>query len=159
MNNEKYLKQAQTVYETLCRTFDSRGWAYKKDTENWSITCQARGEDLPMDFIIRVDVNSMMIRLASVLPFTVPEDKRTEIAVAVSMINSVLIDGSFDYDIRSGNMFFRMTNSFLESLVGNDLIGYMFSCAYITVDAYNDKFLMLVKGMMTLQQFVDSLQK
>ena len=153
MADEGKLAHAQTTFATLCQVLDDHEWHYEKDENALSIKCGAQGEDLPIHITITVDADRQFVLLLSRLPFVISEDKRRDIAVAVSFVNNELVDGSFDYDIRSGNMFFRMTKSFLESRLGKDAFTYMLFCSAQTIDEYNDKFLMLSKGYMSLEQF------
>lgn len=155
MADEK-LARAQKVYETLCATLDSHGWKYKKDEERLRIECGAQGEDLPMEISINVDSDRQLILLISHLPFVISEEKRLDVAIATSIINNKLVDGSFDYDITDGHMFFRMTSSFIESEIGNELFTYMLMCSCHTIDEYNDKFLMLGKGMISIENFISN---
>ncbi len=154
MAEERDLQQAKTVYATLCKTLDSHEWKFNGNEEELCITCVAQGEDLPMQIKLEVDAKRHLAILVSHLPFVVPEDKRLDIAVAVSTVNYALVDGSFDYDVKTGHMFFRMTTSYLESEIGSDAFTYMLFCSCKTIDEYNDKFLMLAKNMMTLEQFI-----
>ena len=144
------------MYGTLCSTLDSHEWHYKKDEEKLSIDCGAQGEDLPMEITIKVDAERQLIMLLSHLPFVISEDKRLDVAIAVSAVNNKLVDGSFDYDIADGHMFFRMTSSFIESEIGNELFTYMLMVSCHTIDEYNDKFLMLGKGMMSIEDFISN---
>lgn len=155
MADEK-LERAQKVYGTLCSTLDSHEWHYKKNEEKLSIDCGAQGEDLPMEITIKVDAERQLIMLLSHLPFVISEDKRLDVAIAVSAVNNKLVDGSFDYDIAAGHMFFRMTSSFIESDIGNELFTYMLMVSCHTIDEYNDKFLMLGKGMMSIEDFISN---
>ncbi len=155
MADEK-LERAQKVYGTLCSTLDSHEWHYKKDEEKLSIDCGAQGEDLPMEITIKVDAERQLIMLLSHLPFVISEDKRLDVAIAVSAVNNKLVDGSFDYDIADGHMFFRLTSSFIESEIGNELFTYMLMVSCHTIDEYNDKFLMLGKGMMSIEDFISN---
>ncbi len=154
MAEQKNLEQAKVAFATLCQTLDSHDWRYKKNEEKLSIECGAQGEDLPMEIKVEVDADRMIIMLLSHLPFVIQEDKRLDAAIAVSAINNVLVDGSFDYDVTSGHMFFRMTNSFRESKIGSEVFAYMLFCSCQTIDEYNDKFLMLSKGMISIEQFI-----
>ena len=155
MADEK-LERAQKVYGTMCSTLDSHEWHYKKDEEKLSIDCGAQGEDLPMEITIKVDAERQLILLLSHLPFVISEDKRLDVAIAVSAVNDKLVDGSFDYSIADGHMFFRMTSSFIESEIGNELFTYMLMVSCHTIDEYNDKFLMLGKGMMSIEDFISN---
>lgn len=153
MADEK-LERAQKVYETLCATLDKHEWHYQKNEERLSIECGAQGEDLPMEITIRVDAERQLIMLLSHLPFIISEDKRLDVAIATSIANNGLVDGSFDFDITDGHMFFRMTSSFIESDIGSELFTYMLMVSCHTIDEYNDRFLMLGKGMMSIEDFM-----
>lgn len=74
-----------------------------------------------MEINIKVDSDRQLIVILSHLPFVIPENKRLDATVAVSVVNNKLVDGSFDYSIADGHMFFRMTSSFNESEIGNEL--------------------------------------
>ncbi len=155
MSEEKELKQAQTVYKALCEMLNERDWHYEKDEENLAIKCGAQGDDLPMEIIVEVDRKRQLVSLLSQMPFAVPENRRTALAVAVSQANNGMVDGSFDFDYLSGRIVFRMTSSYRESLIGKQLFEYMLSCACFTIDEYNDKFLMVAKNEMSAEEILD----
>lgn len=159
MADEKCLEQAKVVFATLCQALDKDAWRYQKDEEKLSITCSARGDDLPVEISVRVDPERMLVMLFSHLPFVISEEKRLEVAVAICAINDMLSDGSFDYDVTSGHIFFRISNSFLDRNIGGELLIYMLLCACHVVDAYNDKLLMLGKGMISLEQFLTKINE
>ncbi|MBQ6676458.1 MAG: hypothetical protein IJM71_00260, partial [Clostridia bacterium] len=73
---------AETVYEDLKEYLDSMGWNYEDDKDNLAVTFGVKGDDIPMAFIIRVDAGRQLLRVNSPLPFTVPEDKRMDMAIA-----------------------------------------------------------------------------
>jgi len=148
------MPRAKATFEALCRTMDANNWKYKRDEESLSIQCGVQGDDLPMEIVVNVDAKRSVVVLFSRIPFQVPEDKRLQLAVAVSVVNNRLVDGSFDFDVKSGKMFFRLTNSFMDSTLGSDVFTYMLAVSCNTIDEYNDKFLMLSKGMLSLEQFL-----
>ena len=155
MANEKDLKQAQAVYKALCAMLDENDWHYMRDDEALMIKCGAQGDDLPMQIRIEVDMERQIVSLLSQMPFDVPENRRKELAVAVSLANYGMVDGSFDYDYLRGIIIFRMTSSYRECLIGKDLLGYMLMCACHTIDEYNDKFLTLTKNSMTIAEILE----
>ena len=157
MAEQEQLAQAKATFETLCKALDNHKLRYQKHEETLSVECGIQGDDLPMEFDIRVDAKRMLIMVLSKLPAKIKEEKRLDVAVAVSAINNMLADGCFDYDVASGNMFFRMTNSFLGSTIGEEVFAYLLFFACEVIDAYNDKFLMLSTGMLSLEQFLQSL--
>lgn len=151
----KELKQAQLAFETLRQMLKEQDWHFEEDTEKLLISCGAQGEDLPIKIIIKVDAERQIISLISHLPFSIPEEKRVEIAVAVSAVNYALADGSFDYNFVDGTLLFRMTSSFRESLLGKDVFEYMLFVACKTIDDYNDKFLFIIKDKMSLEDLLN----
>ena len=159
MAEEKALRQAKAAYDTLCETLKERKWHYEGDDENLEITCGARGDDLPMEIRIRVDPERLIVTLLSELPFSIPEDKRVETALAVSVINYALADGSFDYNFLDGSLVFRMTSSYRESLVSKDMFEYMLYVSCKTIDDYNDKLFMIVKNNMTIEDLIRFIQE
>ncbi|MBP3437527.1 MAG: hypothetical protein J6K61_06465 [Clostridia bacterium] len=155
-NNEKLLK-AQEVYAKVCAMLDSKNWKYDKEESKLKIRCTLHGDDIPVDFMMKVDPERYIVSYISWMPFHMPEDKRVEGAVAVTVAGYGLVDGSFDYDINDGEITFRLTASYRGGVeLTEELFEYMVYVATSTVDRYNDKFLMLSKGNMTLQQFIES---
>ncbi len=148
------LERAKAVYADLCSALEKREWNYQKHEDDLVVTFGVSGEDIPMEFIIAVDAKRQLLRVLSKLPFTVPEDKRMELAIATCVASNGLADGSFDYDIASGTIMFRLTASFRESKIGEGLFEYLVVCSSITVDTYNDKFLALCKGLISINDFI-----
>jgi len=159
MDDEKELQAAKKVYATLCQALEKHEWHFKRNDEKLVIDCGAQGEDLPISINIVVDPERCVALLLSKMPFNIQEDKRIDLALAVSAVNNALVDGSFDYDVASGTMFFRMTNSFIDSEISEELFTYMLFCSCQTIDEYNDKFLMVSKGMISVEQFISFFNK
>ena len=134
---------------------DTRDWKYEKHEDELLIKSGIKGEDLPIDFIVVVNPKNEVVQFISSLPFNIPEDKRIDAAVAVCVANYGLVDGSFDYDISDGEIRYRLTSSYRESIISEDLLEYMIMVSASTVDQYNDRFFMVSKGMMSIQQFIE----
>jgi len=154
MVDAKQMKQAKMAYARLCEMLEERGWKYDINEEEMSITSGARGDDLPVDVLMKVDEERMLVALYSKLPYVVPEDKRVELALAISAINYALVDGCFDYNPFNGNIVFRLTTSIMESLISKEAFEYMLLVSCQTVDIYNDKLLMVIKDVMSLEDLM-----
>ncbi len=154
MADKMELELAKNVYDTLCGMLDTFGWKYKKDEENLVAHFGVNGDDVLMQFIICIDAERQIIRLLSPLPFNMSKDKRLEGAVATCSASYIFSDGSFDYDISDGSICFRMTASFRKSLIGEGLFKYMIACAVRAVEDFNDKFLALDKGLISIDDFI-----
>lgn len=159
MADAKQMQLAKDTFATMCRMLDNNDWNYKKDEENLRVECGARGEDLPMDLHIRVDADRQVISVISLLPVTFAEDKRVDGAVAIAMINRQIINGFFGYDVAKGHVFFRLPNSFMGSLLSEEAMRYLVYLACGAIDDYNDKLLMLAKGMISIEQFMESINQ
>ena len=153
MSDEKKLKNARLVFNTLCGMLDQKDFKYEIHEEDLVVTFGMGGDDLPMHFVINIDAERDLIRVLSRLPFVFEEDKRVDAAIATSQINYRLADGSFDFNYKTGHVLFRMTSSYKDSLISMEVFEYMIAVASFTIDEYNDKLLMLAKGMITVDEF------
>ena len=147
--------KTREIFETLCKAFEILKLKYEKSEEELSVKCTVHGEDLIMNLDVSVYGDRSLVILTSKLPFVVREDKRVDMAIAVSGINYVLADGCFDFDITDGNIYFRMTNSFIDSEISEDVFVYLLLISSRIIDEYNDKFLMLSKGVLSVEQLLD----
>lgn len=151
--------KAVEVFAELCAAIEARNWKYEKEQETLTVRFGVTGEDMLMKFIIKVDEQRQLIRVLSPLTSVFPEEKRLEGAVAACAMTYPLADGVFDYDIRTGVMWFRQSASFRESKIGNGLLQYMISYTCAAVDMYNDRIDALVKGKLSLRDFLESIGK
>ena len=154
MVDEKKMELAKQVYQTLCEAIERREWNFGKDEEKLLVHFGVSGDDIPMQFILIVDAERQLIRLMSPMPFKMSEGKRMEGAIAVCAASYGMADGSFAYDLSDGTIVFRMTESFRGNDIGEGLFQYMISCSCAMVDKYNDQFLALDKGIMSITDFI-----
>ncbi len=156
--DEKVLKLAKNTYATLCAALDEVDLRYAKDADNLAVEFIMHGDDLPINIMAKVDAQRQIVSVLSKIDLNIPEDKMVDVGIVVSLINYCLADGSFDYNFINGRLLFRATTSFRDSMLGKDTFLYLLRLTVDVVEKYNDKFLMLVKGKLTWQQFVDEIQ-
>ncbi len=154
MAEQRELKQAQVAFATLCEMLNENGWKYDANPEKLAVSCGVRGDDLPIELVIDVNADRQLVTLMSKLPYAIPEDKRVDVAVAISAINYAMVDGSFDYDFLTGSIIFRMTTSFKGSLISKKVYEYMVFLSCKMVDDYNDKILMFSKDKLSLEDLL-----
>ena len=152
------IQNAERVFQTICNMLDGINFRYRTDKrdEDYYIMLTVNGDDIPMDEYLIVRPNIQVVSLLSPMPFKTPEDKRVEMAMAVCVSNYGLYEGTFDYDINDGEIRYRLTASFYENILSGDYFNHMLQLASFWIDKYNDRFMMLAKGGMTLQQFIDA---
>ena len=154
MSSAKELKNAKVNYNNMCTKLDQMGWKYERFEEDFVVKSGVRGDDLPIEFIIVVNPDTQIVRYMSKMPFNIAEEKRIDAAIAVCSANNGLVDGNFDYDVLTGEIVYRMTANFRETILGGDVFEYMVIVASKIVDKYNDRFLMLSKGLISIEQFL-----
>ena len=154
MATNEEMMQAKATYATLCEMLDEHEWKYARDDEALAVDTGASGDDLPMKLRIEVDAERQLVSLISKLDFSIPDDKRVEMSLAVSMINYTMVDGCFDYNFLNGNIVFRLTTSYRGSMLSKDAMEYMLFVSCRTIDDSNDKLLMLTKGALSLEDIM-----
>jgi len=147
---------ANEAYKAVCQMLDQANLKYDTDEAELTVICGIQGDDFPVRMRIMVDEGHNLIALYSQLPFAVQEEKRVELAIAISKVNNNLVDGSFDYDMRDGSILFRLTMSYLESFISSEALMYQLLVSFKTIDEYNDKLFMLDKGAISLEDFLSS---
>lgn len=153
MEDIKQIKLAQKNFKKICEMLDDSNWKYDKDEEQLKIITGTKGND-DMIINIRFHLNTELelVGLLSHMPFEVPEDKRSIMALAVSRANHGMIDGNFDYNYVKGSLLFRITLSYAGTVLSKDTYDYMLSVACHTVNIYNQKFLTVCQKNLTIKQ-------
>lgn len=112
------------------------------------------GEDLPMTLYIILRADRQIATVFSAMPFQVAPEHRYDTAIAVLAANHGLIDGSFDLNMQTGEIRFRLTSCFIGTVLTEELFSYMMFVSAETVDRYNDRFKALNDGEMNLDVFL-----
>ena len=157
MNETNTAEKAREIYEALCSAIDRHGWSYTRDEDQLLVHFGVQGEDIPMSFVLAVDADRQIVRLISLMPFRMKEDRRVDGAIITCAATRQLVNGSFDYDFANGSISFRMTASYRESAIGEGLFLYMIDSACESVDRFNDKFAAVNSGMLSVEDFLQSL--
>ena len=155
MSESLELQRAKMVYSSIVNMFESKKWTFDEFEDDLVIRSGFRGDDLPINFLMLVKPDRQVVQFISKLQFNMPEDKIVEGAIAVSIANYNLVDGSFDYNISNGEIRYRLTSSYLNSNLSEDVFEYMIMCGAGTVDKYNSRFYMLAKGVIDIEKFFE----
>lgn len=112
------------------------------------------GNDLPMTLHIILRADRQIVSVLSAMPFVIREEKRSDAAFAVIAANRGLIDGSFDLNMQSGELCFRLTSAFMGTVLSEELFSYLMFVSAETVDRFNDRFAALNDGTLSLTDFL-----
>ena len=150
------MKHAKKVYASLIKMMDANGLKYERIDNELTIRSGFNTDDFPVEFLVQIDTERSLVRLMSKLPFSMPEDKRVDGAIAVCVANNGMVNGSFDYDVSTGDIWFRLITTFRGDMdLSKEAFEYIIHVAVGTIDKYNDRFFMLSKGMMNIQEFIE----
>ena len=156
MTEDTSEKRAQEAYDALRASLDEMAIKYSESVGAlYRVDFEMIGKFIPMKYSIVIAPEKQVILMFAYLPFKVPEDRREDVAVVTSFANSMLADGSFNFDVDSGSVSYRMASSFKESLVGKGLFDRMLSCAFSVVDRLGFRIFVVSRGMMTPDEFAE----
>ncbi len=150
------IEKAKNIYGKICEMLDSFNLKFDRNDEKFMINCAMQGDDLPITINMQVNAEKELIHVLSYIPVEVPEDKRIDMAIAVSVTNSKLVDGNFDFNVKEGSLFFKMSNCYIDSTVGIETLKYLFICSIQTIEDFNDKFQMLAEGKLKIDYFIEN---
>jgi hypothetical protein len=147
-------QKAVQTYNKLCAILDSFNWKYRRFDDELYVRYSMQSEDLPVEIVFAVSEKYNTLRVLSFMPFKVPEEKRVEMALAICHLNDRYINGFFDFNVKTGEITFRMTNFIGDGELGKGTVDYLLSLANHSVDKWNDRLFALVQGYLTLEQFM-----
>jgi len=147
------MEQAKKVYATLRTVLEQRDFPAQYDDEELVAYFKGTGEDMPMEFFFRVNAKSGIVTVFSKLPFSFPEERRTEGALGTLMLNDTFPFGCFDYNVFDGGVRFRGALCFRDSVLSESALDWLVGCAIAVVEEFNDKLLALSTGILDLDAF------
>lgn len=154
---QKRIENAEKNTAALISMLDSRNLKYtveERTAARTHIRIHFTGEDIPITLHIILRTDRQIASVLSAMPFYMTEAHRADAAVAVAAANHGLIDGSFDLDMRTGEIRFRLTSCFIESVLSEALFSYLMFVSAETIDRYNDRFMALNTGQLSLEEFL-----
>jgi len=154
MKNEDSMSKAKLVYNQLKAALDKKNWKYNAVEEDLVIVSDYIGDDFPIQFLFRVDEKRECLSFHTSEFATFEKKDYLDGALAVSVANHGMVFGHFDFNIAKGTICYSMSNSFVGADLSEDFFLAMLATAVSTVDHYNDRFIMLSKGLIDFQKFV-----
>lgn len=152
MSNNERMKM---IYQQMVDSLEAQELKFHADEENLTIYSKMEGDDLPMSFLLTIDSDKEMIMFLSPFNFKMSEEKRVDCSIAINVANFHMALGCFDFNISDGEIRFRLSQSLHDVEVGPEFFIHILAVALSTVERYNDVFLMLDKGYISLEQFIE----
>lgn len=155
ISSEK-LQKAKIIFKTMVQALKKADWKFDEHEDDLVIVSGYTGDDFPIRYIMCVDPKRDCVTFRSDNIVTFPENLRIEGALATCVANCGMVFGHFDYDIDDGKLVYTMSDSYADCDVGDEFFMRMMGTAVSTVDHYNDKFMMLAKGIIDIKKFIDA---
>lgn len=156
-DEQKRIETAAQNTEVLLAMLEHRKLKYtieERTDVRTHIRIHFTGEDLPMTLHIILRTDRQIVSVLSVMPFRIDEERRHDAAIAVTAANHGLIDGSFDLNMQTGEIRFRLTSCFIGTVLSEALYAYLMFVSAETIDRYNDRFRDLNEGKLDLEGFL-----
>ena len=159
MADQAKMEAGRATYALLCSTLERAKVKITRNDETLRVDYTYKGDDLLMPFMFVVDADRTLVRLISPMSPRVKEEKRLEVAVALSLLNYRLAFGCFDLDMNDGELRFRMVNSYRDTPLSEEVFAMMLQTGYAIVEKYNDTLFSLAAGILSLEQFVTAINE
>ncbi len=155
MSDQPNTVKANEIFSVVCKALEEMNIRYRKAEDiNYKVVFNVPSKDIPIRVVIIVDVANEQVALSSRVPINITTDKYFEMALAVNAANLDGKYGCFALNCESGNLIFRMSNTYKDSTISTEVYKYMIDYARETVDLYNDKFLKVARDLISLREFL-----
>ncbi len=153
--------RAEKVYQRICSALEAENLKFMQDRNaDGSLVAVSRiiSDEFKLTLIWAVREPIDNVSLVIGLPFDVPYERRMFMAAGVCAVNCALFEGAFDYDINGGRIWFRLTENYLDAEIGEKQFRAMIFKSVRTVDYYGVRLRRLNEGIVTVQEFIDSVK-
>lgn len=129
--------QKQFAFEDLVAILQEDGVKFtSREEEGFLMAGFSGGRHGPVQLLARVDGQRDVLTLSFRLPLTIPEDKRLEMAEAVTRANYGLVVGSFEMDMRDGELNYKVVVPIDEAMLSHAQFRHCMGAALMTVQRY-----------------------
>ena len=142
------------VYNKFKNHLQSKNFKFDAHDDDLVIFLTVHGEDLPQPTLIKVYDDRNVVQIVSPIPVKMPEDKIIDGAAAVTAANYGMLNGCFEMNMSNGEIRFRIAHNFEETGISEKTVQYLLALTFLITDKFNDRFFMLAKGVLSLEQFI-----
>ena len=153
------IEKAKDVFEVFKNYLTAKDIHFEADDSSLMIRLVVQGEDLPQPTFIRVMPEKEVVMISSPIPSNIPEEKRMDAAIAVVSANYGMINGCFDLDMSDGEIHYRCAQGYMGTDFSDELAAYMLQMVFLITDEFNDKFFLLGKGLLSLEDFLEKTKR
>lgn len=151
---------ANSIYQAMIRSFDEKEWKYDPKDDQMMLVSRWKSGDIDnLTCYLRVNEKMELLKVTINLPFSVPDARRDDVAIAITHLNFAFADGCFCMDFDDGQLVYRSATRYDDNILTSENITSLCSLSINTAGQYAAQLMMLALGGQTLEQFVASLKK
>lgn len=144
------------VCELVKKYLDDKGLSYDITSyeDSYDVFVRIHSKEFYLTFQIEIIEVPQIIVVTAKLPIL---KKSIEMSLATSAINTYLINGSFDYDIKEGITTYRIVSCWQNNIENDYFILYMLDKAVLDIDTYGIKLKDLAEDIIDLDQLRETI--
>lgn len=153
-------ERAKAAYKSICDFMDDAKLKYQKDDAENVAFVTITGEDFPVTLMFSVSEEKQRVETYSRMPFEIKKEKAVDLAMAIAAINNRIAYGKFVLYLDKDQLTYE-NSEYITDLEGFSAAygRTLVAPAYSIVEEYNDKLYAISKGLMTVKDFLASINK
>ena len=124
----------QTLISQIEAAFDAAGWQYRKVEQQPVIECEFEAYNAKVAMHLQAFEELSTASVMAQLSFRIPPASRVPVWDALMRTNLTLNVGNFEANIETGEVFFRISNVFVDGLVDGGIITSLVRTAIVEMD-------------------------
>lgn len=117
--------------------------------------CKLNEDVMPCSLYVAVEETRQRVRAVCYVPFRFREDLYVDGCKATCFVNQNLPNGAFCLDVMNGHLSFVISESYSDSPLTVRNVVEMINLLAATVQLHKDNFLLLARGSITLEEFLE----
>ncbi|MEM8534840.1 MAG: YbjN domain-containing protein [Chloroflexota bacterium] len=134
-------------------------WSFKHVADKTAIRSGVRGKHSMYNLYFRTDEEAEILLIYTMMPQRIPEDHRLKIAEYVARANYGLRIGNFEFDMRDGEIRYKVSVDVEGGILSNTMIDNMVLAGMNTMDRYFQGFMMVCYGGKSSEEAINKAEE
>ncbi len=140
------------MFKQIINYLKEKDWIYTSIEDKTVIILGISGKNGKFQCIINVQKLDKKIILFSMFSSNIPENKRVGMAELITRLNYEKFLGNFDMDFETGQVRYKTSLFYGDSLVNDDIIDNLIMTNILTMDSSLDGLMQYIYGELTPQE-------
>lgn len=152
--------KARFTFDDLVEFFTADDVKFRSD-EDKGIILAGFGDKkhAPVYLMARVDQERQTMHLSFRLPFTAPEEKRGDIAEAVTRANYGLTIGGFEMDMRDGELNYKVSVPIDEAMLSHSQLRHCMVASLSTINRYMPAYFQIIFNGVPAEDAIEACER